>query len=106
VAPPRKQAENGENKHFPAALGGFCLLEKKTAFLPLPFILFPLTVYLHSTFVIRHSIESKKATVFSAATDMGYQDFNLWGFIRSSQIRSWDSGFLDESCINGGYLWR
>jgi len=28
VAPPRKQAENRENKHFPAALGGFCLLEK------------------------------------------------------------------------------
>jgi hypothetical protein len=29
VAPPRKQAENGENKHFPAASGGFCLLEKR-----------------------------------------------------------------------------
>ena len=28
MAPPRKQAENRENKHFPAALGGFCLLER------------------------------------------------------------------------------
>ena len=28
VAPPRKQADNGENKHFPAASGGSCLLEK------------------------------------------------------------------------------
>jgi hypothetical protein len=28
VAPPRKQADNRENKHFPAASGGFCLLEK------------------------------------------------------------------------------
>ena len=28
MAPPRKQADNRENKHFPAALGGFCLLEK------------------------------------------------------------------------------
>jgi hypothetical protein len=28
VAPPRKQADNRENKHFPIALGGSCLLEK------------------------------------------------------------------------------
>ena len=28
MAPPRKQVENGENKHFPIALGGSCLLEK------------------------------------------------------------------------------
>ena len=28
VAPPRKQAENRENKYFPAALGGSCLLER------------------------------------------------------------------------------
>jgi hypothetical protein len=27
VAPPRKQAGNRENKHFPAASGGSCLLE-------------------------------------------------------------------------------
>jgi len=29
VAPPRKQAENRENKRFPVALGGSCLLEKE-----------------------------------------------------------------------------
>jgi hypothetical protein len=28
VAPPRKQAENRENKYFPIASGGSCLLEK------------------------------------------------------------------------------
>jgi hypothetical protein len=28
VAPPRKQADNRENKHFPAASGCSCLLEK------------------------------------------------------------------------------
>jgi hypothetical protein len=28
VAPPRKQAGNRENKHFPAASGGSCLLER------------------------------------------------------------------------------
>ena len=28
VAPPRKQAENGENKYFPTASRGSCLLEK------------------------------------------------------------------------------
>jgi len=27
VAPPRKQAENRENKYFPTASGGSCLLE-------------------------------------------------------------------------------
>ena len=27
MAPPRKQAENRENKYFPTALGGSCLLE-------------------------------------------------------------------------------
>ena len=28
MAPPRKQADNRENKHFPIASGGSCLLEK------------------------------------------------------------------------------
>jgi len=29
VAPPRKQAANRENKYFPVASGGSCLLEKE-----------------------------------------------------------------------------